>query len=154
MDKKKLFQNAEWYIVLAMLAFCGLLAWQISIIKVEESRMLPTFALVIMLASAVAVLIPLLQGKTGFRPIKDAIPNLKEACVLLMLAVSCMLYKTFGFYATVFLILIGITLLLQPTPLTLKKVLSGLLYDAALMIVIYICFAYLLELVTPTGILP
>jgi len=69
-----------------------------------------------------------------------------------MLLLSWCLYDVLGFYTTVFLLLVGVTLLVQ-APLTPKKIAASLIYDVVLMILVYICFAILLGMVTPTGLI-
>ena len=45
--KKNVWSNAEFYLLLGMMAFCAVLAWQISVITVSESRIFPIVILVV-----------------------------------------------------------------------------------------------------------
>lgn len=151
-NKKNRLKNAEWYVTLAMLLVCGLLAWQITEITVAESRILPIVSLVIMLGASVSMAISLLGKKAGFRRLADAGFRKKELLVLAMLLASVLLYERLGFYTTIALLSLGTALVLE-APLTPKKLLRSIVYTAVLMALVYVCFAVCLQMVTPSGVL-
>ncbi|MCI8453199.1 MAG: hypothetical protein HFE84_01080 [Lachnospiraceae bacterium] len=151
-NKRKSLNNAEWYVTLAMLLVCGLLAWQITEITVAESRILPVVSLVIMLGASASMAVSLLGKKAGFHRLADAGFKKKELLVLAMLLASVLLYERLGFYTTIALLSLGTTLVLE-APLTLKKLLRSVLYTVVLMALVYFCFAVCLRMVTPSGVL-
>ena len=152
-DKKiSLWKNTEFYIALGMLLFDGILIWQIFTISHGDSRMLPVFTCFIVTVSAAGQLYSVFKHRERGGNIKSVLLKKKELGVFLMLLASWLLYDVLGFYTTVFLLLVGVTLLIQ-APLTPKKMIAGLIYDVVLMILIYVCFAILLGMVTPTGLI-
>lgn len=153
MDKKaSLWKNTEFYVALVMFLFDGILIWQILTIHHADSRMLPIFTCLIVTASAAAQLHQVLKNREKGGDIKSVLLKKKELGVFLMLLLSWCIYDVLGFYTTVFLLLVGVTLLVQ-APLTPKKIAASLIYDVVLMILVYICFAILLGMVTPTGLI-
>lgn len=151
-EKKTWFQKAEFYIAAGMFLFCGILLWQILVISPSESRLLPGFTLFITGSAAVGQMAQALKKGQESKSVQEILLKKKEMAVLFMLLAAYFLFDTLGFYTTVFLLLTGITLILQ-LPLTRKKLLACLVYDLILIGFIYLCFAVLLGMVTPAGIL-
>lgn len=149
-EEKRLGRNGEFYLLLAMILFCAVLAWQIWVITVPESRIFPLF--ILMVSGAATVLQALhVFWKKDFLDIRQALLTRREWVAFLILLLSCFLFDILGFYATIFLVLIAISLLVQPK-LTKKAVISSLVFDVILLGVLYLCFGVLLKLATPTGI--
>lgn len=151
-EKRTWFQKAEFYIAAGMVLFCGILLWQIFTISQPESRLLPGFTLFITGSAAVGQMIQALKKGRESKSVQEILLKKKEMAALLMLLAAYFLVDTLGFYTAVFLLLTGITLILQ-LPLTPKKLLGCLVYDLVLIVLIYLCFAVLLGMVTPAGIL-
>ena len=148
--EKRLGRNGEFYLLLAMILFCAVLAWQISVITVPESRIFPLFILVVTGAATVLQALHVFWKK-DFLDIRQALLSRREWVAFLVLLLSCFCFDILGFYATIFLVLIAVSLLVQPK-LTKKAVISSLVFDVILLGVLYLCFGMLLKLATPTGI--
>ena len=143
--KKNVWSNAEFYLLLGMLVFCAILVWQFSIITVSESRIFPS---VILAAAIQAVHV---FGKGDFLDVHKALLTGREWLALLVLLASYFSYDRLGFYATIFLVLVAISLLVQKE-FTPKTVVSTLVFDIILLALTYVCFGLLLKMATPTGI--
>ena len=148
--KKNVWSNAEFYLLLGMMAFCAVLAWQISVITVSESRIFP---IVILVVSAAATVLQAVHGfgKGAFLDIHTALLTGREWLALLVLLASYFSYDRLGFYATIFLVLVAISLLVQKE-FTPKTVVSALVFDVIFLALTYVCFGVLLKMATPTGI--
>lgn len=151
-QEQSIFKQSEFYVAVGMFVFSGILLWQILTISHADSRLLPLFTLVLTGGSGVGQLLGVLKRRGNEKGMGEVLLKKKELAVLAMLLVSCCLYETLGFYAAIFLLLVGITMILQ-LPLTPKKVLTAIIYDILLIVIIYFCFAVLLGLVTPTGVI-
>ena len=152
MNKNSLWRKTECYIALGMLLFAGVLLWQILNISQPDSRMLPLFALIIVIASFAGQVHYILKHKDQLGDVRAILMKKKELAVFFMLLASYFLYDVLGFYTTIFLLLVGITMTVQ-MPLTGKKAAAAIIYDIVLMVLIYICFAVLLGMVTPAGLI-
>ena len=151
-NKKNLLANAEFYLVLMMYAFCGLLVWQISKIHILESRMLPMVALIISAASASWNLFLMVGGRGEFVSLKAVGMRPKEIGIFLLLLAANPLYDFLGFYCTIFLFSLGVIYVLK-MPLTVKEAVKGLVYISVMMGLVYLCFTVALGMVTPAGLL-
>lgn len=148
--KRNVWSNAEFYLLLGMLVFCAILVWQISVITVSESRIFPIVILAVSIAAAVLQAVHVF-GKGDFLDIHKALLTGREWLALLVLLASYFSYDRLGFYATIFLVLVAISLLVQKE-FTLKTVVSALVFDIILLALTYVCFGVLLKMATPTGI--
>lgn len=148
--KKNVWSNAEFYLLLGMMAFCAVLAWQISVITVSESRIFPIVILVVSAAATVLQAVHVF-GKGDFLDIHKALLTGREWLALLVLLASYFSYDRLGFYATIFLVLVAISLLVQKE-FTPKTVVSALVFDVIFLALTYVCFGVLLKMATPTGI--
>lgn len=148
--KKNVWSNAEFYLLLGMMAFCAVLAWQISVITVSESRIFPIVILVVSTAATVLQAVHVF-GKGDFLDIHKALLTGREWLALLVLLASYFSYDRLGFYATIFLVLVAISLLVQKE-FTPKTVVSALVFDVIFLALTYVCFGVLLKMATPTGI--
>lgn len=148
--KKNVWSNAEFYLLLGMLVFCAILVWQFSIITVSESRIFPSVILAVSI-SAAAIQAVHVFGKGDFLDVHKALLTGREWLALLVLLASYFSYDRLGFYATIFLVLVAISLLVQKE-FTPKTVVSTLVFDIILLALTYVCFGLLLKMATPTGI--
>lgn len=148
--KKNVWSNAEFYLLLGMLVFCAILVWQLSIITVSESRIFPSVILAVSI-SAAAIQAVHVFGKGDFLDVHKALLTGREWLALLVLLASYFSYDRLGFYATIFLVLVAISLLVQKE-FTPKTVVSTLVFDIILLALTYVCFGLLLKMATPTGI--
>ena len=148
--KKNVWSNAEFYLLLGMLVFCAILVWQLSIITVSESRIFPSVILAVSI-SAAAIQAVHVFGKGDFLDVHKALLTGREWLALLVLLASYFIYDRLGFYATIFLVLVAISLLVQKE-FTPKTVVSTLVFDIILLALTYVCFGLLLKMATPTGI--
>lgn len=150
-DKKQIWREADIYVAACMYLFCAVLVWQILSIKIAESRMLPTVALVIAFVSATAVLVSAVKKNGAARDIRTAGIKRRELVVLVMLVIAGWLCEVLGFYSTVAVFALGVLLVLE-APLNGRKVLTSLCYVAVMIGLMYVCFAVLLGMVTPEGL--
>ena len=148
--KKNVWSNAEFYLLLGMLVFCAILVWQFSIITVSESRIFPSVILAVSI-SAAAIQAVHVFGKGDFLDVHKALLTGREWLALLVLLASYFSYDRLGFYATIFLVLVAISLLVQKE-FTPKTVVSTLVFDIIILALTYVCFSVLLKMATPTGI--
>ena len=148
--KKNVWSNAEFYLLLGMLVFCAILVWQLSIITVSESRIFPSVILAVSI-SAAAIQAVHVFGKGDFLDVHKALLTGREWLALLVLLASYFSYDRLGFYATIFLVLVAISLLVQKE-FTPKTVVTTLVFDIILLALTYVCFGLLLKMATPTGI--
>ena len=130
--KKNVWSNAEFYLLLGMLVFCAILVWQFSIITVSESRIFPSVILAVSI-SAAAIQAVHVFGKGDFLDVHKALLTGREWLALLVLLASYFSYDRLGFYATIFLVLVAISLLVQKE-FTPKTVVSTLVFDIILQI--------------------
>ena len=150
-ERRGLLNNVEFYVWMGMMTFCAVLCWQIQKITVEESRILPLFILFIAVMSACAQGYNILKGKAS-RNLREGRIRKKEWIAFAILAAAGGGYRYLGFYTTIAVVLITISLLVQDK-IDCRTVTKVLVYDVLLMIVTYICFAVLLGMVTPAGLL-
>lgn len=114
--KKNVWSNAEFYLLLGMLVFCAILVWQFSIITVSESRIFPSVILAVSI-SAAAIQAVHVFGKGDFLDVHKALLTGREWLALLVFVASYFSYDRLGFYATIFLVLVAISLLVQKNSL-------------------------------------
>ncbi len=150
--KRKIWREADVYVAACMYLFCAVLVWQILSIKIAESRMLPTVALVIAFVSATAVLAAAAKKNGEVRDIRSAGIKRRELIVLAMLFIAGWLCEVLGFYSTVAVFALGVLLVLE-APLNGRKLLTSICYVAVMIVAMYVCFAVLLGMVTPEGLL-
>ena len=81
--KKNVWSNAEFYLLLGMLAFCAILIWQISIITVSESRIFPSVILAVSI-SASALQAVYVFGKGDFLDVHIVLLTRREWLALLV----------------------------------------------------------------------
>ena len=133
--KKNVWSNAEFYLLLGMLVFCAILVWQLSIITVSESRIFPSVILAVSI-SAAAIQAVHVFGKGDFLDVHKALLTGREWLALLVLLASYFSYDRLGFYATIFLVLVAISLLVQKE-FTPKTVVTTLVFDIILLCLLY-----------------
>lgn len=149
--KKSLLQSADFWISILILAFCGVTTWQITLIDVPESRLLPIMVLVIMLVSGVALLFESIRHKESGAPVKNLFFTKKEILAVVILCAFYMLINVLGFYSALFLMSTGISLLIWNCK-SKKDLIKLLIYNVVLTIVLYVSFSILFGMVMPSGI--
>lgn len=150
MKDKKLLASSDLYIGIGILVVFMVLIWQISIIKVKESRIFPLVAAVIMGLSGISLVVKGLRSND--EKAKKLMIGGKQWLSLLVLFVGYLLYSNVGFYVTLFLVVSTISLI-NEYPLNKKKILSSLVYSLIVTIFCFICFYLILGLYTPSGLL-
>lgn len=150
-EKRGLLQNLEFYVLAGMLVFGALLWWQIQKITIRESRILPLFILFIVAMSALVQAYGIWKRK-AVRNVKEGRIRKKEWIALAVLIGASSVYSYLGFYTTIAIVLIVISLLVQ-NKINCETVVKVIIYDVILMIITYFCFAVLLGMVTPAGLL-
>ncbi|MGN0831748.1 MAG: tripartite tricarboxylate transporter TctB family protein [Candidatus Ornithospirochaeta sp.] len=150
MKDKKLLASSDLYIGIGILVVFMVLIWQISIIKVKESRIFPLVAAVIMGLSGISLVVKGLRSND--EKAKKLMIGGKQWLSLLVLFVGYLLYSKVGFYVTLFLVVSTISLI-NEYPLNKKKILSSLVYSLIVTIFCFICFYLILGLYTPSGLL-
>lgn len=149
--KKSLLQSADFWISILILAFCGVTIWQITLIDIPESRLLPIMVLVIMLVSGVALLFESIRHKESGAPVKNLLFTKKEILAVVILCAFYMLINVLGFYSALFLMSTGISLLIWNCK-SKKDLVKLLIYNVVLTIVLYVSFSILFGMVMPSGI--
>lgn len=150
MKDKKLLASSDLYIGIGILVVFMVLIWQISIIKVKESRIFPLVAAVIMGLSGISLVVKGLRSND--EKAKKLMIGGKQWLSLLVMFVGYLLYSKVGFYVTLFLVVSTISLI-NEYPLNKKKILSSLVYSLIVTIFCFICFYLILGLYTPSGLL-
>lgn len=149
--KKSVLQSADFWIAILILAFCGVTFWQITLIDIPESRLLPIMVLVIMLASGAALLFDSIRKKDGAAPVKKLLFTRKEILAVVILCAFYVLISVLGFYTALFLMSTGISLLIWNCK-SKKDIVKLLIYNVVLTIVLYVSFSILFGMVMPSGI--
>lgn len=150
-NKTSLFKKADIYVSLAMFAFSGIILFQVFNTKIEESRLMPIMIFVLAFASALALLVQTVRGKDNVAEIGELKFSKKELIVTVILFGCYYLIKVLGFYSSVFLLTLGVSLVLWE----LKKpinVLWLLIYNIVLIVLLYVVFGNLFGMVMPSGI--
>jgi cbb3-type cytochrome oxidase subunit 3 len=151
MKNKSVFRNLELYISLAMFVVAGILTWQIILIKIPDSRVIPLFVLFTILIASIAQLYSSVK-RIRFNDVEAIYLGLQEILTIGLLLATYPLYRILGFYATLTIVVVGISLIVF-WPLNRRSVLTALLYSALLVILCYLVFKVSLGLITPVGVL-
>lgn len=147
---KKVLNNSEFFLGIIMFVVVGILTWQITIIKIPESRIFPIVSLVIMALSSVAIIVNSLK-KTGSN-LRSILLKKKQILLILALVISYPLFEILGFYTTLFLLLLTVLSIQNPNK-NKKNIIFIITYSAVVIIICFICFYLLLGLITPSGVL-
>jgi len=146
----KVFRNVEFWVGAVMIGLSLFVFWQMTRIKVMDSRLFPGITGFIMGVSGALQVAHAIQGKstalfgqTKIRPFEW----------LLFVILVCMqpLYETLGFYATLFVLAFCSSVMVFK-PKAGKDWRMIVIYDISLMAVTYACFGLFLGLVTPEGL--
>lgn len=150
-ESKKKLCNSELYVGIFMLVFAIVLLWQICTIKVPASRIFPIMVLIIIVASCIMQFYSALTGRRS-KDVKQVLIKPKEWILLGVLLLSYPLYQLLGFYSTLFLVVLSVSLV-TVYPFTKKNILFSFLYSIGIILICYVCFYFLLGLITPVGVL-
>lgn len=151
MRKNAFYKRSDFYIGVGFLVVCIVLCWQISLIKVKESRLFPSFATIVTGVSGAWLVIQSFIHKEGENA-KKLVIHVKEWLTLISLFIGYFLFTKLGFYVTLFLVISSIAMILE-YPLSKKKVVFSLSYSLIVTVFCFLCFYLVLGLYTPTGIL-
>ena len=144
-------KNRNLCVSLGMLAFSGVLLAQTMTIKVADSRMLPMLSFVLCSVSGTVLLIQSLTGRAN-----DETGGLlfarKEWLAIVALLACWALMPALGFFASIFLMLMAISLIMAEgwSARTVGRLAAlNLAFTACL----YVVFVVLLQMVTPSGLI-
>ena len=150
MNKKKLLNSSDFYVVLVFVLVFLLLVWQISTITVKESRIFPSIAASVVGLSGIFLLIK------GLRHTDEKAQKLiiggKQWLSFLVLFLGYLAYSRLGFYVTLLIVVFCVSLV-NEFPLNKKKIVSSLIYSLIVTVFCFVCFYLILGLYTPSGIL-
>lgn len=147
---KSLFKNTDFIVAIVFMVFGAALLQQTLAINNNQSRIFPYAAVVIVFVSAISLGIEAFTGKGAQNC--SALINKKDIIMLLMLAGAYMLAEILGFYSSILLFLIFSFLYVEGT-WSKAAVKSSLIFNIVLTIILYVSFAVLLGMITPTGLL-
>lgn len=150
MKNKKMLTSSDLFVGIGFLVVFAILIWQISIIKVKESRIFPLLAALIIGVSGISLVIKGLR--VNDERAKKLIIGGKQWLSLLVLCIGYILYSKIGFYVTLFFVVSFISLI-NEYPLNKKKTISSLIYSFIVTVFCFICFYLILGLYTPRGLL-
>lgn len=149
-----LWRQKDLYVSAAMLVSAGGVRYGASQIRAAESRTLPNTLFILMAVCGIGLLVRTLAcmkrgavrgGRLRFCG--------KELLGILCMGVCWLLMPVLGFYMSLCLLVMALTLLMEsgerPTG---KSLVRALAVGVVTMLLLYICFAQLFHIVTPTGI--
>lgn len=144
-------KNRNLCVSLGMLAFSGVLLAQTMTIKVADSRMLPMLSFVLCAVSGAVLLIQSLTGRAN-----DETGGLlfarKEWLAIVALLACWALMPVLGFFASIFLMLMAISLIMAEG-WTARTVGRQAALNLAFTACLYVVFVVLLQMVTPSGLI-
>lgn len=144
-------KNRNLCVSLGMLAFSGVLLAQTMTIKVADSRMLPMLSFVLCVVSGAVLLIQSLTGRAN-----DETGGLlfarKEWLAIVALLACWALMPALGFFASIFLMLMAISLIMAEG-WTARTVGRQAALNLAFTACLYVVFVVLLQMVTPSGLI-
>lgn len=144
-------KNRNLCVSLGMLAFSGVLLAQTMTIKVTDSRMLPMLSFVLCAVSGAVLLIQSLTGRAN-----DETGGLlfarKEWLAIVALLACWALMPALGFFASIFLMLMAISLIMAEG-WTARTVGRQAALNLAFTACLYVVFVVLLQMVTPSGLI-
>lgn len=149
-EKRKIYAYADFAVAVFMILFSLLLLQQITGIRIKESRILPFFAFALCAISGAAMLIQSIRHQDLNKPLKKLFLAKKEVVVFVLLLICWALIDILGFYVSISLFLIPVSLLLE-SEINKETVVKAIAVDAVLAIIIYIGFAVLFKMSTPRG---
>lgn len=144
-------KNRNLYVSLGMLALSGVLLWQTLTIKVEDSRMLPLLSFALCGISGVVLLIQSLMGRENDETGKLLFSK-KEWLAIAVLLACWALMPVLGFFASIFLMLMALSLIMADT-WSMKTLGRQALLNLIFTAVLYVVFVVLLQMVTPSGLI-
>ena len=151
MSKERLSSNAELYISLMMFLVAGILGWQITRITVAQSRLFPLFIFFLMTACAV-VQLWFVVTKREVADMSTIKLTVREGVFIAALVLTYPLYGMLGFYATTLLLAIILSMI-TIFPSSFKTNVLMIAYSIVLVLICYVCFAVILGMQTPVGVL-
>lgn len=144
-------KNRNLCVSLGMLAFSGVLLAQTMTIKVADSRMLPMLLFVLCAISGAVLLIQSLTGRAN-----DETGGLlfarKEWLAIVALLACWALMPALGFFASIFLMLMAISLIMAEG-WTARTVGRQAALNLAFTACLYVVFVVLLQMVAPSGLI-
>ena len=144
-------KNRNLCVSLGMLAFSGVLLAQTMTIKVADSRMLPMLSFVLCSVSGAVLLIQSLTGRAN-----DETGGLlfarREWLAIVALLACWALMPALGFFASIFLMLMAISLIMAEG-WTARTVGRQAALNLAFTACLYVVFVVLLQMVTPSGLI-
>ena len=144
-------KNRNLCVSLGMLAFSGVLLAQTMTIKVADSRMLPMLSFVWCAVSGAVLLIQSLTDRAN-----DETGGLlfarKEWLAIVALLACWALMPALGFFASIFLMLMAISLIMAEG-WTARTVGRQAALNLAFTACLYVVFVVLLQMVTPSGLI-
>ena len=135
---------------MVFLIFSAALLAEVMVIKTPESRLMPFFALgVIALSSLWLIFKTVVLGRS---PHAGLLHSGRELTVWGMFAALVLGTNYLGFYPAAFLFMLGCHIYLRGKA-DRATVARGLAYSGALLLLMYLCFTFLLKMPLPGGML-
>lgn len=151
MQKKSLVNNAEFFVAIGIFLVAAILLWQILAIKVESSRIFPIFIFIVLLFSgSLQLLNVILRGE--FKHKQSMHFEIRQWLFIFCLILTYPLYSLLGFYAALFLLIFGVTLITF-SPRSKTTFFLAVSYAVLVVLLCYVCFQLILGLQTPVGVL-
>ena len=147
-------KNRNLCVSLGMLAFSGVLLAQTMTIKVADSRMLPMLSFVLCAVSGAVLLIQSLTGRANDETGGLLFARKEWLAIVALLAcdVVIALMPALGFFASIFLMLMAISLIMAEG-WTARTVGRQAALNLAFTACLYVVFVVLLQMVTPSGLI-
>lgn len=143
-------KNRNLCVSLGMLAFSGVLLAQTMTIKVADSRMLPMLSFVLCAVSGAVLLIQSLTGRANDET--GGLLFAREWLAIVALLACWALMPALGFFASIFLMLMAISLIMAEG-WTARTVGRQAALNLAFTACLYVVFVVLLQMVTPSGLI-
>ena len=148
--------KVDLFVGIGILVFVCVLFGQTTALA-DTVRLMPRIAMGIAAAAAIGIIVKsfLKEGEHADAAPTQRIVRISEWTVGAIVVVMLLAIPYVGMYASLFVIItaVSVTLCLLENGIVWKKLLGVLLYDVAVIAVIYLLFHQVLSLQTPRGIL-
>lgn len=148
--KKPFYRNSDFFIGVVMLFVFGITMYQILSIKIKDSRIFPTIAAVIMGFSGFILIISTIKRESD-KDVLEVLPKVKQIAIIVALLIAYVLFSILGFYVTLFLLLLAVSIIIV-FPMNKFKWFFSVFYSLIVTAICYLVFNTVLGLLTPYGI--
>ena len=153
---KQFYKKQDFWFGLGFSAVLFIFWTQISKIKAETARVMPTVLIIAAWVCCAVISVRAVLSEPAAQ--KKKTPLNQVICLLVVLFFSSIMLifaKTIGMYTSIFLMICAISLSIEymEGKLTAKKVLLAICYDLVIIAIIYVLFSVFLQVPAPKGIL-